>query len=93
MFDIETVDDAGRVDVQGERMWVLVRERRGHVYLGVLDNEPACVEPDDDGSLHRGAEVPFAAEHVIDIAEPPTAYLEERLRDPPSRRWAPGARP
>lgn len=89
IFDIEAVDEDGHVEIQGERMWVLVAERRGDVYIGILDNEPASLEPAEDVYLCRGAEIAFLPEHVIDIDEPPVEYVEHRLTPAPTRRWPP----
>ena len=47
IFDIETVDDNGECSVGGERMWVVVAERHGDHYIGILDNPPASFEPSD----------------------------------------------
>lgn len=45
IFDIESVDQDGTLQVQGERMWVVVAERVNDGYIGLLDNEPASLEP------------------------------------------------
>ena len=87
IFEIEG-DDDGVVRVQGERMWVIVAERLGDTYVGILDNQPACLEPADNVYLRFGAEVPFRAEHVIDIAQPPAEYVEWQLGQPPERVWS-----
>lgn len=87
MFEIETDLDDGDVGVSVERMWVLVRERHGDMYLGILDNQPATLNPGDDVYLCPGAEIPFQAEHVIGIDEPPVDAVEETLSAPPTRRW------
>jgi hypothetical protein len=63
MFDIE-VDDEGNLDVVGERMWVIVKEKVGDTYIGILDNQPACSDFEDGFYLCLGAEVPFLAEHI-----------------------------
>jgi hypothetical protein len=34
-----------------------------------------------------GAEIPFRAEHVIDIDDPPTEHVEWQLGQSPERRW------
>ena len=68
-------------------MWVLVAERCGDFYVGVLGNQPASVEPGGSFYLRPGAEVPFLPEHVVDIADPPVGYAEEELGRPPARRW------
>ena len=87
IFDIEAEEENGTVSVQGERMWVVVAEKVGDIYLGILDNQPACLERSDDVYLRFGAEVPFRAEHVIDIGDPPPEYVEWQLGQPPERRW------
>ena len=43
IFEIEGQDEQGVVQVQGERMWVIVSERIGDVYVGILDNQPASL--------------------------------------------------
>jgi len=67
-----------------ERMWVIVRQRVGDWFLGVLDNEPDAIAENDE--FWVGTEVPFAAHHVIDIEqgdEKTTALAKEE----PRRRW------
>jgi hypothetical protein len=86
IFDIET-DDEGRIEVGGERMWVIVSEKIGDTYIGILDNQPACIDPDDNFYLGFGAEIPFKAEHVIDIDTPPQDYAEQVLSQAPEQRW------
>ena len=87
LFDIEGDAEDGRIQVQGERMWVIVAERVGEGYIGILDNQPACIEPADGVYLCFGAEIPFLPEHVIDIGEPPIEYVEWQLDQAPERRW------
>jgi hypothetical protein len=87
IFDIEGQDEDGAVEVQGERMWVIVAERIGDTYIGILDNQPASIEPSENVYLCFGAEIPFLPEHVIDIGEPPADYAEWQLRQQPARRW------
>jgi hypothetical protein len=87
IFEIESANDAGAVSVQGERMWVIVAEKVGDVYIGILDNQPACLDRSGDFYLRFGAEVPFLAEHVIDIGEPPPEYVAWQLGQAPERRW------
>jgi hypothetical protein len=86
IFDIQVELDGDPV-VQGERMWVIVSERVGETYIGILDNKPASFEPADDVYLCFGAEIPFRAEHVIDIGDPPADYVEWQLGQVPERRW------
>src|SRR5258708_31674486 len=76
IFDIETEDEAGKPVLTGERMWVIVAERIGEFYIGILDCQPSCVTPDDTAYLRFGAEIPFAPEHVIEIAAPPASYVD-----------------
>lgn len=73
--------------VQGERMWVIVAERCGEGYIGILDNQPASFERRQEGDLCYGAEVPFLPAHGIDIASPPTEYVEWQLSQEPQQRW------
>ena len=46
-------------------MWVIVRERTHEGYLGMLDNAPASLV--ENATFWVGAELPFAARHIIDI--------------------------
>jgi len=87
IFDIQTEDEHGNTTVGGERMWVIVTERVGDFYIGLLDNQPASVEPDENVYLCFGAEVPFLPEHVIDINDPPDKYVQWQLSQPPERYW------
>ena len=88
IFEIEGEEEDGTVAVQGERMWVIVAEKVGDGYIGILDNQPASLDPPDSFYLRFGAEVPFRAEHVIDIAQPPLEYVEWQLGQPPERVWS-----
>ena len=66
IFDISIGNENGSVTLLGgERMWVIVTERIGDAYIGILDNEPASIEAGGDHYLCLGAEIPFRAEHVI----------------------------
>jgi hypothetical protein len=89
VFEIEGQEN-GAIVVQGERMWVIVAEKIGAVYIGILDNKPACLEPLDKVFLCFGAEVPFLAEHVVDIAQPPQEYIDWKLGQAPERTWPRG---
>ena len=86
IFDIEAEVD-GKVAVTGERMWVIVAERVGDLYIGILDNKPASFEPSDNAYLCFGAEIPFGPEHVIDVGDPPADYVEWQLGQKPERVW------
>jgi hypothetical protein len=90
IFEVESEDEDGVVQLQGERMWVIVAERVGEGYVGILENQPASIEPGDDVYLCFGAEVPFLPEHIIDIGEPPTEFVERLLGQAPARRWPRG---
>jgi hypothetical protein len=85
MFEIEA-DEDGSVDRGVERMWVLITERVGEIYIGVLVNTPSLDAP-DEFHLRLGAEVPFLPEHIIDIDDPPQDFVEQVLAREPSRRW------
>jgi len=87
IFEIESEDEGGKVVIQGERMWVIVLEQVGPYYIGILDSKPASVEPSDNVYLCFGAEIPFLPEHVIEIASPPTEYVEWQLGQKPERKW------
>ncbi len=67
-----------------ERMWVLVRERIGDHYLGILDNDPYATKENDE--FWSGIELPFAARHVIDI-EFAVEASREMAAEPPRRAW------
>jgi hypothetical protein len=87
IFDIEAEDDDGNVHITGERMWVTVAERVGEFFIGILENQPASLVPSEGVYLCMGAEVPFLAEHVIDILSPPADFVEWQLGQEPARRW------
>lgn len=89
IFEIEGEDaEAGDVEINRERMWVIVARRVGETYIGILDSTPATIESADGVYLVMGAEVPFRAEHVIDIARPPEEYIEWQLSQQPERVWS-----
>ena len=87
IFDIETEDEDGKVVLTGERMWVIVSERIGEWYKGILDSRPVCMEPDEAAYLRFGDEILFAPEHIIDIESPSADYVEWQLSQPPERHW------
>ncbi len=86
IFDIET-DNEGEIEIGGERIWVIVSQKIGDTYIGILDNQPACLVPADTFYLSLGVEIPFQAEHIIDIDTPPQDYAEEVLSQAPVRNW------
>ena len=67
-----------------ERMWVIVRERVGDQYLGVLDNDPYAISENEE--LWSGVELPFSPRHVIDIDRRNPAEALEPL-PLPTRFW------
>ena len=74
IFDIETQDEDGTIRVSGERMWVIVLSTKNGHYLGILDNEPSCIEP-GTGGLEPGSKLWFKPEHVVGLSKPPIEYL------------------
>ena len=86
-FDIETEEEPGRPVIQGEKMWVIVSETGPGFYVGILDNQPASFEPSESVYLRFGAEIPFASQHVIDIANPPKEHADWQLDQTPEVRW------
>lgn len=87
IFDIESEDEDGVIQVQGERIYVIVSQIVGEFYIGILDSQPASLEPGEETYLCFGAEIPFKAEHVIDIDRPPEDYIEWQLGQEPERTW------
>lgn len=87
IFVIEGEHEDGQVGVEVERMWVFITEAHDGGYIGILDNQPACLDPGSDAYLKMGAEVPFRPEHVIDIADPPGDYMLWQRSQPPLRTW------
>ena len=79
-----SVDDAEE-PVAVERMWVIVRQRVGDWYLGILDNEPGAIAENDE--FWVGTEVPFSAHHVINIEERDEKTLALAQAEP-RRRWS-----
>jgi hypothetical protein len=82
IFRIAVDDPAAPAAV--ERMWVLVRERAGEGWFGLLDNHPRAIAENDE--FWSGVEIPFASRHVIDI-EPGDESTLARAMEEPLRRW------
>ncbi|WP_440904789.1 DUF2314 domain-containing protein [Catenovulum sp. SX2] len=61
MFNISFTDD-GKEACEIERMWVIVTEKSGDLYKGVLDNDPYCTS-----ELKSGVSVEFEGRHIIAI--------------------------
>ncbi len=57
MFNI-TADGESQV----ERMWVVVEDKEGDGYVGVLDNQPFATD-----KLRPGMRIRFQPKHVINI--------------------------
>ena len=68
-------------------MWVIVVEKIDDTYFGVLNSQPVSIEHGEDVYLCFGAEVPFKAEHIIEIDAPPAKYAEWQLGQKPEREW------
>jgi hypothetical protein len=47
-FEIESETNVGETILTGERMWVIVAERVGDGYIGILNNQPASIESSDE---------------------------------------------
>jgi hypothetical protein len=88
MFEIESEDENGISDIACERMWVIVSDKVDETYIGILDSQPVSIEHGEDVYLCFGAEVPFKAEHVIEIDSPPTKYSDWQLGQKPEREWS-----
>ncbi len=75
LFDIETRDGDRLIDRGVDRLWVIVKERTGSNYLGVLDSDPGSAE---GLNLHAGQLITFRSEHVAEIDRPPREYIEKK---------------
>jgi hypothetical protein len=64
IFRIRLRDGDMNVAEEVERMWVIVKGRHGHLYEGVLDNDPYC-----SAEIRSGMPVFFETRHVIAIYE------------------------
>ncbi|MBU2865121.1 hypothetical protein KO489_14780 [Reinekea forsetii] len=87
IFDMEGENEDGSIEVVGERIFVIVSEVINEYYIGILDSQPAYVEPEDDFYLGFGVEIAFTAEHVIDIDRPPDEYIKWQLDQKPEKLW------
>jgi hypothetical protein len=72
LFDIETREGGRVVDRGVDRMWVIVKARTEHGYIGVLDNDPGTAE---NLRLRKGDSITFGPEHIAQIATPPREYV------------------
>ncbi len=87
IFEIEGYDENDKVEIISERMNVIVSEIIGDMYIGILDHQPASIDPEDDFYLGYGVEIPFKAEHVINITRPPEDYIKWQLNQKPEKCW------
>ena len=86
IFSIQVEEDNGSISIETERMWVVVSEVVDDGYVGLLDNQPSCLDPDGEQYLVQGAEIPFRPEHVINTDVIPPDALE-RMTLTPTRLW------
>ena len=87
LFDIMVTDQQGERRSCQEIMWTIIAERVDGTYIGILDDQPGCLEPRSNTYLIFGAEIPFLPEHIIEIAYPPGDYSDWQLNLNPERRW------
>ena len=83
IFQVHIEDD----EPATERMWVIIRDRSAHGYIGMLDNEPTLIAPND--FLWRGAELAFEPRHVIEVGRSTPKSLE-LVALPPPIPWSGG---
>ena len=76
--------DNPEAPVAFERMWVIVSDVIPGGYLGLLDNNPTCI--DENEFLWSGIELPFMPRHVIDFDERDADSIAMAAQ-PPSRKW------
>jgi hypothetical protein len=75
LFDIETRENGRCVDRGVDRMWVIVKARTEHGYIGTLDNNPGVAE---NLTLRERDAVAFGPEHVANVGRPPSDYIVEK---------------
>lgn len=88
ILDFEGVGEDGTVAVQGERMNLVVSEKAGARYIGLLLDQPQLFEPEDYPYLRPAVEVPFGPEHVIEVTDLPRFVRRIMFSEPPEQRWA-----
>ena len=75
-------------DTEVERMWVSLRRVETWGYMGILLNQPSTLPENDSVYLTHGAEIPFTAEHIMEI-RPATAEFENlEVFNRPTRIWS-----
>lgn len=82
IFRIAVEDNHGGAT---ERLWVIVRERLGGIYIGIVDNEPTLIEENE--FLWRGTELPFEPRHIIAV-EHASAQSREIISKPSPIPWS-----
>ena len=75
LFDIETREGGRVIDRGVDRLWVIVRQRTGLEYVGVLDSDPGTAE---GLNLHEGDAIAFRPEHVAAIDRPSREYILQK---------------
>jgi hypothetical protein len=75
-FNIRTVDTSGKEEMNGERMWVIVEERDGDWFTGILDNQSIIT-----AEMKPGLVLHFNAEHILAIGESLRDALKKATED------------
>lgn len=73
-FHIQTQDDKGEVKINPERMWVIIFERDGEWFEGILDNQPFCTD-----QINPGMQVIFKLENIININDLKVDLQDEKF--------------
>lgn len=88
ILEIECEAQAGEIDIESERGYLIVSEIVGDKFIGILDFQPCCIEATDESVYLRfGVEIPFSLEHIIDIDRPPQDYIDWQLGQKPEKAW------
>ena len=87
IFEIETENEKGEIERDNERMWVVVSEIAAPYFIGRLINKPVSIDENSNFYLQQDVEVPFLPEHVIDIDQPPQAFLNALFSEEPKNVW------
>lgn len=74
-FDIQTIDEKGELEINGERMWVIILEINKDLFTGILDNQPQCTN-----ELKPGYKLHFKPKHIIDISDFEVDIKEEKFQ-------------
>jgi hypothetical protein len=87
IFEVETENENGEIERGCERMWVVVSDIVTPYFIGRLTNTPAAFDEGGDFYLMQDVEVPFLPEHVIEIDQPPEAFLNALFSESPKNVW------